>query len=75
MKKVEKTTSPFRYDLNPLSLYSEGNKLSQGIRSDRVPEELWAEDYNIVQEAVTKTIPKKKMQEGKVIVRGDFTNS
>ena len=27
---------------------------------DRVPEELWTEDHNIVQEAVTKTIPTKK---------------
>ena len=35
LKKVEKTTSPFRYDLNPLLLYSRGNELSQGIRSDR----------------------------------------
>ena len=33
---------------------------SQGIRSDRVPEELWMEVCNIVQEAVIKTIPKKK---------------
>ena len=32
----------------------------QGIRSDRVPEELWMEVYDIVQEAVIKTIPKKK---------------
>ena len=32
----------------------------QGIRSDRVPEELWAEVHDIVQEAVIKTIPKKK---------------
>ena len=30
------------------------------IRSDRVPEELWMEVHNVVQEAVTKTIPKKK---------------
>ena len=30
------------------------------IRSDRVPEELWTEVHNIVQEVVTKTIPKKK---------------
>ena len=30
------------------------------IRSDRVPEELWMEVHNIVQEMVTKTIPKKK---------------
>ena len=32
----------------------------QGIRSDRVPEELWTEVHDIVQEAVIKTIPKKK---------------
>ena len=32
----------------------------QGIRSDRVPEELWTKDCNIVQEAVIKIIPKKK---------------
>ena len=32
----------------------------QGIRYDRVPEELWMEIYNTVQEAVTKTIPQKK---------------
>ena len=32
----------------------------QGIRSNRVPEEQWIEFHNIVQEAVTKTIPKKK---------------
>ena len=32
----------------------------QGIRSDRVPEELWTEAHDIVQEAVIKTIPKKK---------------
>ena len=31
-----------------------------GIRSDRVPEELWTEVHDIVQEAVIKTIPKKK---------------
>ena len=38
--------------------YSE--KQIQGIRSDRVPEELWMEVHNIVQETVIKTIPKKK---------------
>ena len=36
------------------------DKQIQGIRSDRVPEELWMEDHDIVQEAVIKTIPKKK---------------
>ena len=35
-------------------------KQIQGIRSDRVPEELWTEVHNMVQDAVTKTIPKKK---------------
>ena len=42
---------------------------------DRVPEELWTEVRNIVQEAVAKTIPKKKKQEGKVVIRGGFTDS
>ena len=32
----------------------------EGIRSDRVPEELWTEVHDIVQEAMIKTIPKKK---------------
>ena len=36
------------------------DKYIQGIRSDRVPEELWTEVHDIVQEAVIKTIPKKK---------------
>ena len=39
----------------------------QGITSDKVPEELWMEIRDIVQEAVTKAVPKKKIQEGKVI--------
>ena len=39
------------------------------IRSDRVPEDLWTEVRDIVQEAVIKTIPKKKkMQKGKMFV-------
>ena len=41
-------------------IYSGNEKRIQGIRSDRVPEELWMEVGNIVQEAVTKTIPKKR---------------
>ena len=40
----------------------------QEIRSDRVPEELWMEVRNTVQEEVTKIIPKKEMQEGKIVV-------
>ena len=61
MKKVGKATRPFRYDLNKIPYdYSVSNKYIQGIRSDRVPEELWTEVHNIVQELVIKTIPKKK---------------
>ena len=41
-------------------MYSGSDKQIQGIRSYRVPEELWTEVCNIVQEAVIKTIPKKK---------------
>ena len=37
-------------------------------------EELWMEVYNIVQEVVIKTIPKKNMQEGKVVAWGGYTN-
>ena len=43
---------------------------------DRVPDELWTEVRNIVQEVVTKNIPhEKEMQDGKVVVSGGFTNS
>ena len=61
LKKVGKTTIPFRYDLNqtPYDYTVEVTKI-QGIRSDRMHEELWMEVCDIVQEAVIKTIPKKK---------------
>ena len=63
MKKVGKTTRPFRYDLNqiPDDYTVEVTNRFKGLDLvDRVPEELWMEVCNIVQEAVTKTIPKKK---------------
>ena len=41
-------------------IYSGSDKQIQRIRSDRVPEKLWTEVCDIVQEAVIKTIPKKK---------------
>ena len=41
-------------------LYSGSDKYIQGIRYDRVPEELWTEVHDIVQEAGIKTTPKKK---------------
>ena len=61
MKKVEKTTRPFRYDLNQVFYTVEVTNRIKGLDLiDRVPEELWREDCDIVQEAVIKTIPKKK---------------
>ena len=63
MKKVGKTTRPFRYDLNeiPYNYTVEvTNRFKRFDLIDRVPEELWAEVHDILQEAVIKTIPKKK---------------
>ena len=64
MKKVGKTTRPFRYDLNqiPYDYNVEViNRFKGSDLVDRVPEELWTGVRNIVQEeAVTKTTPKKK---------------
>ena len=63
MKKVGKTTRPFRYDLNqiPYDYTLEVTNRFKGLDLiDRVPEELWTEVRDIVQEAVMKTIPKKK---------------
>ena len=63
MKKVGKNTRSFRYDLNqiPYDYMVEVTNRFKGLDLiDRVPEELWTEVHNIVQEAVIKTIPKKK---------------
>ena len=63
MKKIGETTRPFRYYLNQIPYdYTGGDEKIQGTRFDRhrVPEELWTEVCNIVQEVFTKTIPKKK---------------
>ena len=59
MKKVGKTTRPVRYDLNqiPYNYTVEVTNRFKGL--DRVPEELWTEVPNIIQEVVIKTIPKK----------------
>ena len=54
---------PFRYDLNqfPYSYTVEETNGFKGLDlADRVPEELWTEVCNIVQDAVTKIIPKRK---------------
>ena len=63
LKKVGKTTRPFRYALNQIPynyIVQVTNRLKRLDLIDRVPEELWTEVYNIVQEVVIKTIPKKK---------------
>ena len=75
-KKVGKTTRPFRYDLKQIPYdYTVGvtNRFKGLDLIDRVPEELWMEVHDIVQEAVIKTIPKKKKCE--MVVWGGLTNS
>ena len=63
MKEVGKTTRPFRYDLNqiPYHYTVEVTNRFKGLDMiDGAPEELWTEVCDIVQEAVIKTITKKK---------------
>ena len=69
MKKVGKTTRAFRYDLNqiPNDYTVEVKNRFKGLDViDRVPDELWTEVHDIVQETWSKTIPKKnaKKQNG-----------
>ena len=63
MKKVGKTTSSFSYDVNQIT-YDYTVEVMNRFKGldlvDRVPEELWIEVHNIVQEVVTKIVPKKK---------------
>ena len=63
MKKVGKTATPSRYDLNqiPYDYTVEVRNRFKGLDlTDRVPDELWTEVRDIVQETGIKTIPKKK---------------
>ena len=69
LKKVGKTTRPFRYDLSQIPYYYTVELISRfkGLDlADRVPEEPRTEVFNTVQEAVTKTILKRnaKRQSG-----------
>ena len=60
MKKVGKTTRPFRYDLNqiPYDYTVEVRNRFEGLEViDRVPDELWTDVRDIVQETGIKTIP------------------
>ena len=62
LKKVGKTTRPFRYDLNQIP-YNYTVKVTHSFKglhlTDRVPEELWTEVRDTVQKAGVKTSPKK----------------
>ena len=63
LKKVGKTTRPFRYDLNRITsnyIVEVTNRFKGLDQIDKIPEELWTEVCDIVQEAVIKTIPKKE---------------
>ena len=63
MKKVGKTTRPFRYDLNqiPYDYTVEVRNTFKGLDLiDRMPDELWTEVHDIVQETGIKTIPMEK---------------
>ena len=68
MKKVGKTTTPFRYDLNqiPYDYIVEVRKISGTDLIDRVPNELWTEVLDTVQETgIQTTLKKKKCRKAK----------
>ena len=72
MKKVGKTTRPFRYDLNQIP-YDDTVEVRNNFKGldliDRVPDELWNEVRDIVQETGIKTIPiEKKCKKNKMAV-------
>ena len=63
LKKVGKTTRPFRYELNQIPYdytMAVRNRFKRLDMIDRVPDELWTEVHDTVQETGIKTIPKKK---------------
>ena len=76
MKKVGKTTRPFRYDLNqiPYDYTGEVRNRFKGLDLiDRVSDELWTEVHDIVQETGIKTIPiENKWKEAKCCLRRPY---
>ena len=70
LKKVGKTTKPFGYDLNEISYdytVEVRNRFKGLDLIDRVPDELWMEVHDIVQETRIKTIPmEKKCRKAKI---------
>ena len=79
LKKVGKTTRPFRYDLNQIPddyTVEVRNRFNGLDLIDRVPDELWMEVCDIVQETGIKTIPmEKKCKKAKMAIWGGLTNS
>ena len=71
LKKVGKTTRPFRYDLNQISYdytVEVRNRFKGLDLIDRVPDELWTKVHDIVQETGIKTIPmENKCKKSKMI--------
>ena len=76
LKKVGKTTIPFRYDLNQIpydDIVEVRNRFKRLYLIDRVPEELWMGVYDIVQETGIKTIPMGKIcKKAKCCLRWPF---
>ena len=73
MKKVGKTTTPFRYDLNQIPFdytVEVRNGFNRLDLIDRAPDELWTEVHDIVQQTEIETIPKKTeiLQKGKMVI-------
>ena len=79
LNKVGKTTRPFRYDLNQIRYdytVEVRNRFKGLYLIDRVPDELWTEVRDIIQETGIKTIPmEKKRKKSKMAVWGGLTNS
>ena len=76
---MEKNTRSFRYHINQIPYdytVQVRNRLKGLDLIDRVPDELWMDVHDIVQETVIKTIPmEKKCKKSKMAVWGGLTNS
>ena len=78
MKKVAKTSRPFRYDLNqiPYDYTVEVRNRFKGLDLiDRVPDELWNEVRDVVEETGSRPSPWKRNAKNKMAVWGGLTNS
>ena len=78
LMKSGETARPARCDLNQIP-YEYAMEVMNRFKAleliNSVLEELMVEAHNIVQKAANKTIPKKRKQDGKVVIRGGLTNS